>query len=53
MRNRTFVAGVLVLSAVGAGYAAVPASDKAPVTAADEQDQRESKLIMLKLPAMV
>ena len=53
MKQRNVLAGLLVLSAVGAGYASIPASEKAPVTAADEQDQRESKMVMLKLPAMV
>jgi len=44
---------VLALSALGVGHAAIAASEKAPATAADNQDARETRLVMLKLPAMV
>ena len=55
MNKRPLLAGVLALSALGFGHAAIAASDTAPATVADEatQDKRETKLVMLKLPAMV
>ena len=52
MDRRHLLIGVLALSTLGVGYAAV-ASDQAPATTADNQDARETKLVMLKLPAMV
>ena len=52
MDRRTLLIGVLALSTLGVGYAAV-ASDQVPATTADNQDAREAKLVMLKLPAMV
>lgn len=52
MNNRSLWVGLLAVSTLSVGYAAV-ASEKAPATAADTQDKRESKLVMLKLPAMV
>ena len=53
MDRRHLLIGVLALSALGVGHAAIAASEKAPATAADNQDARETKLVMLKLPAMV
>jgi len=53
MNRRPLLVGILALSALGVGHAAIAASDKAPATAADNQDARETRLVMLKLPAMV
>ena len=53
MNKRTLVAGVLALSALGSGYAAIAADAKAPTAVEDTQDKRETRLVMLKLPAMV
>ena len=54
MNKRPLLAGVLALSALGFGHASI-ASDAVPAAAADEatQDKRETRLVMLKLPAMV
>ena len=52
MDRRHLLAGVLALSTLGVGYAAVAADEK-PAKTADNQDARETKLVMLKLPAMV
>jgi hypothetical protein len=52
MNTRPLLIGFLALSAIGLGRAAL-AEEKAPVTAADNQDARETRLVMLKLPAMV
>ena len=52
MDRRPLLIGMLALSTLGVG-AAIAASEKAPATAADNQDARETKLVMLKLPAMV
>lgn len=52
MDRRPLLIGFLALSTLGVGHAAI-ASEKAPATAADNQDARETKLVMLKLPAMV
>jgi len=51
MDRRHVLIGVLALSMFGVGAAL--ASDTAPATTADNQDAREAKLVMLKLPAMV
>lgn len=55
MNKRPLLAGFLALSALGIGHAAIAASDAAPAAVADEatQDKRETRLVMLKLPAMV
>ena len=53
MDRRPLLIGFLALSTLGVGHAAIAASEKAPATAADNQDARETKLVMLKLPAMV
>lgn len=55
MNKRPLLAGVLALSALGVGYSAIAAPEAAPATVADEatQDKRETRLVMLKLPAMV
>lgn len=52
MDKRSLLVGFLALSALGLGHAAL-AVDKAPAAVADEQDKRETKLVHLKLPAMV
>ena len=52
MNRRHLLIGVLALSTLSVG-AAMAASDAAPATTADNQDARETKLVMLKLPAMV
>jgi hypothetical protein len=52
MDRRHLLIGVLALSTLGVGHAAL-ASETAPATTADNQDAREAKLVMLKLPAMV
>ena len=52
MNKRPVLIGVLALSTLGVGYAAI-AAEKAPATTADDQDAREKRLVMLKLPAMV
>ena len=55
MNKRPLLAGFLALSALGIGHAAIAAPEAAPATVADEatQDKRETRLVMLKLPAMV
>lgn len=52
MDKRRITAGVLTLSALAFGYPAL-AADKAPAAVEDTQDKRETRLVMLKLPAMV
>ena len=52
MDKRRMTAGVLALSALAFGYPAL-AADKAPTAVEDTQDKRETRLVMLKLPAMV
>ena len=54
MNKRPLLAGVLALSALGFGHA-IAAPEAVPATVADEatQDKRETRLVMLKLPAMV
>jgi hypothetical protein len=51
--NKRFAIGALALTA----FAAVPCVNalaaEVPTATADNQDQREKKLVMLKLPAMV
>ena len=51
MDRRHLLIGVLALSTLGVGYAV--AADETPGKTADNQDARETKLVMLKLPAMV
>ena len=53
MNKRPMMAGLLALSALGFGYAAIAADEKAPTAVEDTQDKRETRLVMLKLPAMV
>ena len=53
MDKRPLMAGLLALSALGFGHAAAMAADKAPTAVEDTQDKRETRLVMLKLPAMV
>ena len=52
MDKRPLMVGVLALSAVAFGHAAM-ADQKAPTAVEDTQDKRETRLVMLKLPAMV
>jgi len=51
MNKRPLMIGVLALSTLGVGYAALAAEK--PTATADDQDARETRLVMLKLPAMV
>ena len=53
MDRRPLLIGFVALATLGVGHAAIAASEKAPASAADNQDARETKLVMLKLPAMV
>jgi hypothetical protein len=53
MDKRRMTAGVLALSALAFGCPALAADDKAPNAAEGTQDKRETRLVMLKLPAMV
>jgi hypothetical protein len=52
MNKRPLMAGVLALSALGFGTAAL-AAEKPTTAVEDTQDKRETRLVMLKLPAMV
>ena len=52
MNTRPLLVGLVALSTLGVGHA-IAASEKAPATTADNQDARETRLVMLKLPAMV
>jgi hypothetical protein len=52
MNKRPLMAGVLALSVMGFGYPAL-AADKAPTAVEETQDKRDTRLVMLKLPAMV
>ena len=52
MNRRPLLVGLVAFATLGAGYA-IAASEKAPAAAADSQDARETRLVMLKLPAMV
>ena len=51
MNTRPLLIGVLALSSLGVGRAALAAEK--PAATADDQDARETRLVMLKLPAMV
>ena len=51
MDKRPLMIGVLSLATLGVGYAALAAEK--PTATADDQDARETRLVMLKLPAMV
>jgi hypothetical protein len=51
MNKRPLLIGFLALSTLGAGAAAFAAEK--PAATADNQDARETRLVMLKLPAMV
>ena len=51
MNRRALLVGLLAVSTLGVG-AAIAAPEKAGAPA-DNQDARETKLVMLKLPAMV
>jgi hypothetical protein len=51
MNRRPLLVGLVAFATLGAGYA-IAASEKAPA-AAENQDARETRLVMLKLPAMV
>ena len=51
MPKRPLLIGFLALSTLGVGRAALAAEN--PTAAAENQDARETKLVMLKLPAMV
>jgi hypothetical protein len=51
MNGRAIVIGVLAFSTLGVA-GALPAAER-PTAAAENQDARETKLVMLKLPAMV
>ena len=52
MNRRPLLVGLVAFATLGAGYT-IAASEKAPATAAENQDARETRLVMLKLPAMV
>ena len=51
MNKRPMLIGVLALSTLAVGQAALAAEK--PTAAAGNQDARETKVVMLKLPAMV
>jgi hypothetical protein len=51
MNKRPLLVGLLALSTWGAGGACLAA--ERPTATADDQDARETRLVMLKLPAMV
>ena len=51
MNNRPLLIGLVALSMLGT--ARVLPADEKPAATADNQDARETKLVMLKLPAMV
>ena len=51
--NRRIAIGALALAAFAAVPALAALAAEVPTATADNQDAREKKLVMLKLPAMV